>query len=120
MEAQSVVLYQNDPGAAQILAAGLSQHFSIVCLARTCEEVRQALTRTHAAALVLDLEAAGTGEVERLHRELPALYILATHRLADVELWTDALNHGASDICEPRNEEVARCVLRGLLHEAVA
>ncbi len=120
MEAPSIVLYQNDTRTAQVLAASLSQHFDSVCVAHTCEEVRLALTRNRAGALVLDLEAAGTGEVARLHQEFPGLYIVATHRLADVELWADALNHGASDICEPRNDEVVRCVLRGLMHDAAA
>ena len=120
MEALSVVLYQNDPRTAQTLAVGLSQHFDSVCLARTYEEVRPAVTRNRAGALVLDLEAAGTGEVERLHHEFPGLYIVGTHRLADTQLWAEALNQGASDVCEPRNEDVVRCVRHGLMHHAAA
>jgi len=43
MEPLSVVLYQKDPGTAQTLAVGLSQHFELVYLAGTYEEVRPAL-----------------------------------------------------------------------------
>jgi len=120
MQRLSVVLYQNDPRTAQTLAAGLSQHFDPVCLARTYEEVRSTITRNQAGVLVLDLEGTGADEVERLHREFPGLYIVGTHRLADTELWAEALNHGASDVCEPRHEEVVRCVLHGLTHPAAA
>jgi DNA-binding NtrC family response regulator len=118
MEPLSVVLYQKDPGTAQTLASGLSQHFESVCLARTYDEVRPAVARNSAGAVVLDLEAAGANEIERLHREFPGLCIVGTHRLADVELWADALGHGASDICEPRNDDVVRCILQDLMHHA--
>jgi len=88
-------------------------------LARCYEEVRPALARQNAGALVLDLEASGAGEVGRLHHEFPGLCIVGTHRLADEELWTEALNQGASDICQPRKDDVVRCVLHGLsLHAA--
>ena len=54
-----------------------------------------------------------SGEVERLHHEFPSLRIVCTHRLADDKLWTEALNQGASDMCEPRNtEDILRSVMR--------
>ena len=71
MEPLSVVLYQNDPRTAQTLAVSLSQHFDSVHLARTNAEVRPAVARHRAEALVLDLEKSGPGEVERLHHEFP-------------------------------------------------
>jgi hypothetical protein len=120
MEQFSVVLYQNDPGTAQTLAVGLSQHFESVYLVRTCEEVRPAIARNRAGALVLDLETSGPGEVERLHREFPRLCIVGTHRLADDKLWAEALSLGACDICEPRNDDVVRSVLHHLAGHAAA
>jgi DNA-binding NtrC family response regulator len=120
MEPLSVVLYQNDPKTAQTLAVGLSQHFKSVCLARACEEVRPAVARHRAGALVLDLETSGPDEVGRLHHEFPGLCIVGTHRLADDKLWAEALSLGASDICEPRNEDVVRSVLHHLTHRAAA
>lgn len=114
METLRVVLYQNDPGTAQILAVSLSQHFNCVHLARSYEEARSAVAGHRADALVLDLETSGPDEVERIHHEFPSLCIVGTHRLADDELWTEALNHGASDVCEPRKDDVVRSVLHSV------
>jgi hypothetical protein len=120
MQPVSVVLYQNDPRTAQNLAVSLSQYFDSVCLATTYEEVRPAVARERAEALVLDLETFGPGEVQRLHHEFPGLCIVGTHRLADDKLWAEAMSLGASDICEPRNEEVVRSLMQRLSPHAVA
>lgn len=120
MEPLSIVLYQNDPRTAQVLVTSLSQHFHSVHLARSFEEVRPALARHRADVLVLDMETPYSGEVERLHHEFPSLCIVCTHRLADDALWTEALNQGAADICEPRNDDVVRSVLRERAHRAAA
>jgi DNA-binding NtrC family response regulator len=120
MEPVSVVLYQNDARTAQLLAHCLSQHFQSVHLARSHEELGPAIARNRAEVLVLDMEKSYWGEVERLHKEFPSLAIVCTHRLADEELWTEALNQGASDICEPRQDQVVRSVMRERAHRAVA
>ncbi|MFY9645648.1 MAG: hypothetical protein WAK29_10755 [Terriglobales bacterium] len=120
MEPQHVVVYQNDPGTAQTLAVGLSEHFDSVYLARSYDEVGPAVARNRAGALVLDLETSGPGEVERLHHQFPDLCIVGTHRLADDKLWAEAMSLGASDICEPRNDEVTRSLMRGLANSAAA
>jgi len=120
MEPLSVVLFQTDPSTAKNLAASLSKHFQAVYLAGTYQEVSPAVMRHHAGAVVLDLETSGSGEVERLHRQFPALCIVGTHRLADDKLWAEAMSLGASDICEPRNDDVVRSVLHGILHHTAA
>ena len=120
MQPVSVVLYQNDARTAQILATSLSQHFQSVHLARSHEELCPTIARNRAEVLVLDVEKSYWGEVERLHREFPNLSIVCTHRLADEELWAEALNQGASDICEPRQDEVLRSVLREQAHRTAA
>jgi DNA-binding NarL/FixJ family response regulator len=120
MEPLSVVLYQKDPGTAQTLAVTLSQHFESVHLTGTYQEVRPAVARHRAEVVVLDLETSGSDEVERLHREFPRVCIVGTHRLADDQLWTEAMSLGASDICEPRKDDVVRSIFRGLTHRAAA
>ena len=120
MEPLSVVLYQNDPGTAQSLAVGLSQHFESVHVAGSYKEVGAAVALHNAGAVVLDLETAGPDEVNCLHHEFPGLCIVGTHRLADDKLWSEALNFGASDICEPRKDEVVRSVLHHLMRRAAA
>jgi DNA-binding NtrC family response regulator len=120
MEQLSVVLYQNDPGTAHVLAVSLSQHFESVHLARRYEDVRPAVAKHRAEALVLDLETSGPGEVERLHHEFPSLCIVGTHRLADDKLWAEAMSLGACDICEPRHNDVVRSVLQHVARHAAA
>ncbi len=125
-----VVVYHTDPRTAQTLAVRLSEHFGTVDLVRKYEEVRSAIARQHASVLVLDLEAPEmegihgeilrTNAVRDLHREFPSLCIVATHRLADDQVWTEAMNQGAADVCEPRDEEVIRAVLREYAHGAAA
>ena len=121
-ESIHLVVYHNDPGTAQTLVSALSTQFGRVNLINHFEELRTAIRREHFDVLVLDVEEAAGGAVERhrmrltaladLHREFPSLCIVATHRLADDGLWTDAMNQGAADVCEPRNDKVIQAVLR--------
>ena len=121
MKLLSVVLFQSNARTAQILAENLSQHVRYVHLARTRDEIRPNITRHGAEVLVLDLENCCLSEVKRLHREFPDLSIVCTHRLADEELWTEALNHGAADMCEPRNTDgILRSVMRERAHSVAA
>jgi len=121
MKLLSVVLFQSNARTAQILAENLSQHVRYVHLARTRDEIRPYITRHGAEVLVLDLENCCLSEVKRLHREFPDLSIVCTHRLADEELWTEALNHGAADMCEPRNTDgILRSVMLERAHGVAA
>src|SRR4030081_169229 len=99
METRSVVLYQNDPRTAQTLAVSLSQLFDSVYLAGKYEDVRPAVARHRAGALVLDLETSGAGEVERLHHEFPSLCIVGTHRLAGGGTWAQGPDKGGGERC---------------------
>ena len=120
MEPLSLVIYHNDPGTAQALELSLSQHFGPVKLVRKYEEVQSAIARQRAEVLVLDLEASRLDAVRYLHREFPSLCIVGTHRLADDELWTEAMNQGAADVCEPRKEQVISSVMRERPHSTAA
>ena len=121
MESLSVVLFQTDAKAAQILAENLSQHVSSVHLALTCDEIRLKIAQHGAEVLVLDLENCCLSEVKRLRCEFPGLSIVCTHRLADDELWAEALNHGATDMHEPRNTHgILRSVMRERAHGVAA
>ncbi len=96
MEPLNVVLYQHDAGTAQALAANLSQHFPSVHLTRNREEIRPAIARYRAEALILDV-------------------------LANDELWTEALNQGAADLCVPWNTvDVVRSLTRERARRAAA
>jgi hypothetical protein len=87
----------------------------------TCDEIRPNIVRHRAQVLVLDLEHCRLSEVKRLRREFPSLSIVCTHRLADEELWAEALNQGATDMCEPRNTDgILRSVMRERAHGVAA
>jgi len=120
MEPLSLVVYQHDPRTAQALVVSLSRHFGSVKLADRYEEVRPAIARNHADVLVLDIEKSQPGEIGRLHHEFPSLRIVGTHRLADEQLWAEALNQGAADVCEPRNDKVVNSVLHECAPRAAA
>ncbi|MFZ0481608.1 MAG: hypothetical protein WAL71_20880 [Terriglobales bacterium] len=118
MEPRKLVIYQNDPRTAQALVVSLSEHFSVK-LAVRYEEVRPAISRTHADVLILDMESQ-PNEISRLHHEFPSLCIVGTHRLADDQLWAEALGQGATDFCEPRNDVIMRSVLHECAQHAAA
>jgi DNA-binding NtrC family response regulator len=121
MNPLNVVLYENDTGTALALAATLSQHFPSVHTARSADEIRPAIARHRAQVLVMDVETSRFGEVERLHQEFPSLSIVCTHRLADEELWAEALNQGATDLCASWNaDDVVRSVMRVRARRAAA
>jgi DNA-binding NtrC family response regulator len=120
MEPLKVVVYHNDPRTAQALAVTLSQHFQAVHSTRKYEEVRIAVAQDQADVLVIDLETSCSDEIGRLHREFPSLCIVGTHRLADEKMWAEALNQGAADVCEPRNDLVLQSVMREHAHHIAA
>jgi len=120
MQPLCLVVYQNDPGTARHLLTGLSRYFGSVKLASRYEEVRPVIAQSHADVLVLDIERSKPGEIGRLRQEFPLLHIVGTHRLADEELWAEALNQGASDLCGPREDEVVRSVLHQCAQRAAA
>jgi DNA-binding NtrC family response regulator len=121
MEQLNVVLYQDDAETAERLAASLSQYFPSIYLTHSRKEIRTALSRYRAEVLVLDVETSEDRELERLHHEFPGLYIVCTHRLANDELWTEALNQGAADLCVPWNtEDVVRSLTRERARRAAA
>jgi AmiR/NasT family two-component response regulator len=120
MEPISLVVYQSDPRTAQAMVVSLSEHFGSIDVAYRYEEVRPAIARIQADVLVLDMEMSHPDEIGRLHREFPSLCIVGTHRLADEQLWAEALNQGAADVCEPRNDIVVRSVLHECAQHAAA
>jgi DNA-binding NtrC family response regulator len=99
MHTLSIVVFQSDPRIAQSLAASLANQLHSAHLTHSLNELRTAIPRYHAEVAILDIEASGLSGVERLHREFPQVSIVCTHRVADEEMWTAALNAGASDMC---------------------
>jgi DNA-binding NarL/FixJ family response regulator len=75
-------------------------------------ELRASNAKHRARIAILDMEAASISDIEHLSREFPKACIVCTHRLADEDLWTAALNAGAVDVYPPSDT-------RGILRTAL-
>jgi DNA-binding NarL/FixJ family response regulator len=109
----SIVVLENDPGVAQYLAGKLSTHFNAVVLANSSNELRERIVRSQPQAVVLDMESSQLTDVRNLHHDFPSLPIVCLHRIPDEQMWIDALDAGASDVCPTDN---AQNVLSSVLH----
>lgn len=101
MKPLNVVVAQRDSDSAEALAASLQYHFRIVALAYDLNEIRSAIPKHRADVAVIDLEMASFTDIDTLRHEFHELEIVCTHRLADDNLWTQALAAGARDCCHP-------------------
>jgi len=97
-----VVLAQRDPATVSGLVNNLRGQCRAVTITKK-EEVRSEILRSRANVAVLDLELFSLPEVRQLCDEFKGVSVVCTHRLADEELWTDAMNAGASDCCLPND-----------------
>ncbi|MFZ0537595.1 MAG: hypothetical protein WA261_15815 [Candidatus Sulfotelmatobacter sp.] len=111
----SVVVFETDPRVAQTLAGKLSSHFHPVHLTHSGDELRQRVASNRPEAVVLDMEASHLTDVRSLHEDFPMLPIVCTHRIPDEQLWIDALEAGASDVCQSDDaQDVLTSVLRSV------
>ena len=99
MQLLNVVLFQSDPRITQSLAANLGSQFHSVYVARSQEDLRAAVARHRPKVVILDVELSSLADVNELHQEFPGVAIVCTHRLADEEMWAEALAAGADDFC---------------------
>jgi len=109
----SVVVFENDPRLAQSLAGKLSSHFHAVHVTRSGEELRERIADSRPAAVVLDMESSRLTDVRNLHQDFPSLPIVCLHRIPDEQMWLEALDAGASDVC-PTDD--AQNILSSVLH----
>ncbi len=114
----SVVVLESDPRVAQRLAGKLSSHFHAVHLTHSGDELRERVAKNHPEVVVLDMEYSRLTDVRSLHNDFPALPIVCTHRIPDEQLWIDALDAGASDVC--RADEVQNVLTSVLRSVAIA
>ena len=112
----NVIVAQNDAESAARLASALHRLGRTVYVARTPEEVRDAVPKHRADVVIADLEVLRLDDVEQLHNEFEHLSIVTTHRVADEQLWAQSLQAGAVDCCYPND---LRTILGSALGEAV-
>jgi DNA-binding NarL/FixJ family response regulator len=108
---------------AQCIVSALGSTFSSVRQVQSLGELRTSIAKHRAGIAILDMEAASISDVEHLSREFPTACIVCTHRLADENLWTAAVNAGAADVCPPSDTQgILRTALRNasITHSAAA
>jgi DNA-binding response OmpR family regulator len=111
----SVVVLESDSQVAQSLAGKLSPHFQAVHMARSSDELRDRITKSHPEAVVLDMESSRLTDVRNLRQDFPSLPIVCTHRIPDEQLWVEALEAGANDVCPTGDvENVLASVLQNV------
>ena len=115
MKALNVVVAQVDSKNAERLAASLYSHFRSVAVARSLEELREAIPKHRADVAIVDLELVGLPELEELRQSYCTTQLVCTHRVADEEMWASALAAGASDMCSSNDlPGIILCALRSV------
>ncbi len=99
MEPLSLALLQKDLRVARLLSGQLCHHFQAIHVVRSVAELRDAIVRFRPDVVVVDMEVASLADVEQLHKQFINICIVCTHRIADEEMWTAAMDAGADDIC---------------------
>ncbi|HXY07427.1 MAG TPA: hypothetical protein VEI52_06175 [Terriglobales bacterium] len=93
-----VVLLQCDREIERSLVSALSHSFPFVHQVDSVSELRNRIGKYPGGVAILDMEKASFSDVEHLTHDFPAASVVCTHRCADEEMWTAALNAGARDV----------------------
>jgi DNA-binding response OmpR family regulator len=99
MQSFNVVLLQCDPRVAESMAASLSQSFLAIHSTHSMAKLQSSIAKHRPAVVIVDLEMISINDVARLCRDFSDVKVICTHRLADEEMWTQALTAGAVDVC---------------------
>ena len=111
----NVVVLEKDARVARSLAGKLSSHFHAVHLTRSRDEFRHRVAEKRPEVVVVDVEYSRLTDVRSLHADFPTLPIVCTHRIADENLWIEAMEAGASDVCRSDDvQNVLTSVLRSV------
>lgn len=117
------VVAQMDARNAETIAAMLHSHFRSVAVARSLEELRNAIPKNRADVVVVDLELADLRDIQELHGAFGDTCIVCTHRVADEDMWAAVISAGAADLCSSADAPgIVTSALRhlGLLTQADA
>lgn len=95
----NVVLALHDESAADRLSASFTKQFRNLITAKSFPELKSAVARFRAPFCVVDLEMLSLPEVRALCKDFPGMAVVCVHRLADDQMWSEALAAGAVDCC---------------------
>ena len=99
MNRLNVVIASRDATVSSHLADSLNRHFRSIFVARSGDEIRDAIARYRASIAIVDLETADLKQVQELCNEFKQTQVVCTHRIPDEEMWAGALAAGAIDCC---------------------
>jgi DNA-binding NarL/FixJ family response regulator len=100
MRPLNVVLAHHNSADTEIVACSLRPEFRNVAVTQSADEIRSAVARLRAPMALVDLELVSLSELQQLCRDFPATAFVAIHRLADDQMWSNALAAGAVDCCQ--------------------
>lgn len=120
MKPLTVVVAQQDPKSAEALVASLNPHFRAVSVARSVDELRNAIPKNRADLAVVDLELASLPDIAQLHREFPHTVVVCTHRTPDEEMWPSVMDAGAADFCQTSDVRSIVMAMTGSIAESAA
>jgi len=99
MKPRNVVLLQSNAEIARCLVSELSTRVGSVQVVQSLSELRTSISKHRSGVAILDMETASIPDVESLSHDFPGACIVCTHRCADEEMWSAAMNAGACDVC---------------------
>jgi len=99
MRPLNAVVAQCSTRASECLVKPLHTHFRAVHTAKNLEELRALIGGRQADVAIIDLEMVELSQLQQLARDYAGTTIICTHRLADEQLWAEALAAGAADCC---------------------
>ena len=94
----SLLVVAHDSHSLTQLASMLGQQFSTVLSAASLDQANVVIHQQRPDFVVADLETLGTREISSLTRQLN-LPVICTHRVPDEEMWMEAPQAGALDVC---------------------
>jgi hypothetical protein len=108
MPESNFILLQGNADIERQLLSALSHASGHVHATRCMDQLREQIEKTRVNGVVVDMETVSLGEIEKFVRDFPGVTLVCNHRIADDELWTAAMNVGATDCCDSRD-------MRGIL-----
>ncbi len=112
MQSIQVVVAHSDRAAAEQISNDLSAYFRRVCVAKSAQEVPDAIARNHAQLAVLDLEMVTAEDVKEIAKQFTGTAVVCVHRVPDEEKWMTAVSAGAVDCCHPTDLKAILNALR--------
>jgi DNA-binding response OmpR family regulator len=94
----AVIAHDND-AKGKFLAKSLQAHFHQVEFASDYETLRARIAKSHSQFAVVDLELLTSDELRKLCSDFSETEVVCVHRIPDDQLWTRAMEAGASDCC---------------------